>query len=64
MFCQTLLLPFFIESGNLILAELFERISMYRGAMEPTLTSGGCPGGGCASWQLIPDNYLALELDW
>ncbi len=21
---------------------------MYRGAMEPTWASGGCPGGGCA----------------
>ena len=28
----------------------FVQNSMYRGAMEPIWTSGGCPGGGCADW--------------
>ena len=31
---------------------------MYRGAMEPTWTSGGDPGGGCADWA------VAREQGW
>ena len=46
MIDNTYLSAFFIESGNLIIAESFERISMYRGAMEPTWTKGGAPGVG------------------
>jgi len=30
----------------------FVQYSMYRGAMEPTWTSGGYPGGGCTDREL------------
>jgi hypothetical protein len=34
---------------------------MYRGAMEPTWTSGGCPGGGVLTGRLLGNRGWGLE---